>query len=67
MKQYLKTNYSEYSDEQIIAMLECFCKGDGHCFTCKNKIACNQIENYTLYLLKKQRNEIQKLKQEKKQ
>lgn len=63
----MKTNYSEYPDEKIIEILECFCKGDGHCRTCKDKIACNQIENYTLYLVKKQRNEIQKLKQEKKQ
>ena len=60
----MKTNYSEYSDEQIITMLECFRQGNEHCFTCKDKIACNQIENYTLYLIKKQKNKIQELNKE---
>lgn len=59
----VKINYSNYSDDEIITMLECFCNGDGACFFCKNKIACNQLENYVLYLVKKQKNEIQKLKE----
>lgn len=64
-KERNKKKYNDLTEDEIYNMMKCFANGEGHCLSCKIKIQCNEVENYSLYLVEKYREQIKGVKNEK--